>query len=123
MFSPYAEPYLVNSDIGKIHVPLMYQGGTTDLMVTPAVKRPGGAYDSSNPPKYFLEIQKAGHMAWSNTVCKGYSTVSVCLASDDMARVIDAYGIAFFDRYLKSRQRPVVLTQKDPSLSEYRYQE
>jgi len=101
----------------------MFQGGSTDLFVTPALKRAGGAYDRSNPPKYFLEIERANHMAWSNTVCKGCGTVSGCLSLNDNARVIDAYGIALFDRFLKNNQRPEVLTRKDPLLTEYRYQE
>jgi hypothetical protein len=121
MLSPYIQPYLDNSDIGKINVPVMYQGGTADPGITPSVQRPGGAYDRSNPPKYFLDIRQASHGDWSNLVCRGYDSVSACLASDDKVRVIDAYGIAFFDRYLKE-ENPGVLTQQDPGLSEYRNQ-
>jgi predicted dienelactone hydrolase len=121
MLSPYVQPYLENSDIGKIHVPVMYQGGTADLGITPSVQRQGGAYDISNPPKYFLDIRQASHMDWSNLVCRGYDSVSACLAADGKARIIDAYGIAFFDLYLKGENLGV-LAQQDPDLSEYRYQ-
>lgn len=123
LFSPYTDPYLVNPDPGKINVPVMYQGGTADVLITPSIKKAGGAYDRSNPPKYFLEIRQAGHMAWSNTVCKGYDTASQRLASENRGRVIDAYGIAFLDRYLNNTSRTGTLAEKDPAVSDYRYQE
>ena len=123
MLSPYVQPYLDKGDIVKINIPVMYQGGTADLGITPWVQRPGGAYERSNPPKYFIDINQASHMDWSNLVCRGYDSVSECLASKDKARVIDAYGIAFFDRYLKEGQDNGILRQKDHMLAEYRYQE
>jgi predicted dienelactone hydrolase len=122
MFAPFVQPYLENSDIGKIDIPVMYQGGTLDPKDTTSMQRPGGAYDSSNPPKYFLNIRNAWHMDWTFLVCSGYSSVPECIKTDDKARIIDAYGIAFFDRYLKG-EHPDVLTQQDPGLAEYRYQE
>jgi predicted dienelactone hydrolase len=122
MLSPYIEPYIENNDIGKVDIPVMYQGGTWDRRSTPLMMSPGGAYDVSNPPKYFLDIRQASHMDWSNFVCSGYDSVPACIALGDKARIIDEYGIAFFDRYLKG-EHPSVLTQQDPGLAEYRYQE
>lgn len=87
-FSPHCSPYIAKGDLGHMNVPVMYQGGSVDLGETPMVKRAGGAYDLSSAPKYFVEFDGAGHLAWTD-LNKRYQ------------EVIDAYSVAFFDRYLK----------------------
>jgi predicted dienelactone hydrolase len=86
--SPHCSPYIAKGDLGHLNVPVMYQGGSIDLGETPVVKRAGGAYDLSSAPKYFVELEGAGHLAWTD-MNKRYQ------------EVIDAYSVAFFDRYLK----------------------
>jgi len=88
VMSPYAAPYLARGDLAGMHVPVMYQGGTLDWGVTPLVRKPGGAYDLSASPKYYVELSRAGHLAWTNFVPMFHNT-------------IDDYAIAFFDRYVK----------------------
>ncbi len=86
--SPYCAPFITKGDLGHLDVPVMYQGGTLDLGITPDVRRKGGAYDLTSTPKYFVELRGAGHLAWTD-INKLYH-----------AR-INEYSVAFFDRYLK----------------------
>ncbi len=86
--SPYCAPFIMKGDLGHLDVPVMYQGGTLDIGITPSVRRPGGAYDLTSAPKYFLDLAGAGHFAWTN-LDKSYQSL------------INDYAVAFFDRYLK----------------------
>lgn len=58
--SPYASPYVAKGDLHHLDVPVMYQGGTRDLGVTPTVRRLNGAYDLSSAPKFYVEFDGAG---------------------------------------------------------------
>jgi len=91
--SPYCAPFIMKGDLGHLDVPVMYQGGTLDIGITPSVRRPGGAYDLTSAPKYFLDLAGAGHFAWTN-LDKSYQSL------------INDYAIAFFDRYLKGTISP-----------------
>ena len=75
----------------------MYQGGTLDMGITPFVAKANGVYDQTRPPKYYIELDGAGHMAWTD------------LLSTYHAAILD-YTVAFFDRYLKSKPFPQALT-------------
>lgn len=86
--SPYCAPFIAKGNLGHLDVPIMYQGGTLDFGITPSVGRPGGAYDLTSPPKYFIELAGAGHFAWTNL-------------NESYQSVINNYSLAFFDRYLK----------------------
>jgi predicted dienelactone hydrolase len=88
--SPFSSPFLSKGGLAQITAPVMYQGGTRDLGVTPMIKRKDGAYDKTHAPKYFVEFEAAGHFAWTN-VNKIYQ------------EVIGTYSVAFFDRYLKGQ--------------------
>ena len=89
--SPYSSPYLSKKQLSNLNIPVMYQGGTRDSGITPTVKKSGGAYDQSSTPKYYVELDGAGHFAWTN-VNRSYVSS------------IDAYSVAFFDAYLKGRK-------------------
>jgi predicted dienelactone hydrolase len=89
--SPYSSPYLSKEQLGNLNIPVMYQGGTRDSGITPTVKKSGGAYDQSVKPKYYIELDGAGHLAWTNLNRMHVSS-------------IDAYSVAFFDAYLKGRK-------------------
>jgi predicted dienelactone hydrolase len=91
--SPHCSPFLLKGDLGHMDVPVMYQGGTADLGETPVVAREGGVYDQSSNSKYFVELDGAGHFAWTD-LNKRYQ------------EVIDAYSVAFFNRYLKEQTAP-----------------
>jgi predicted dienelactone hydrolase len=91
--APYTSPYVDKGDLEHMNVPVMYQGGTRDLGVTPTVRRMNGAYDHSSAPKYYVEFDGAGHFAWTNL-------------NSEYHDAIDAYTIAFLDRYIKGQTNP-----------------
>jgi predicted dienelactone hydrolase len=91
--SPYCAPYVAKRTLANLKVPVMYQGGTEDYGTTNVVKHQNGAYAQSSVPKYFVELNDAGHYAWTNR--------------DKKARPhIKRYSVAFFDRYLKGQNDP-----------------
>ena len=93
--SPFCTPFFKKGDLGHLGVPVMYQGGTADFAVTPTVARPGGGYDLTSAPKFFVEFSMAGHLAFTDAISTRH---------DPMER----FALAFFDRYLKG------LTDPDP---------
>jgi predicted dienelactone hydrolase len=86
--SPYCSPFLGRARLKDVSVPVMYQGGTRDFGITPTVKKTQGAFDQSRAPKFYVELDGAGHFAWTDLNRAYVST-------------IDAYSVAFFDAYLK----------------------
>ena len=95
--SPYCSPYVDKGDLSHLNAPVMYQGGTRDMGVTPTVRRLNGAYHRSSSPKYYVEFKGAGHFAWTN-LNKNYQ------------QIINSYSVAFFNRYLKGMTSPDPLT-------------
>jgi predicted dienelactone hydrolase len=91
--SPYCVPFVMKGDLSHLGVPIIYQGGTLDIGITPSVRRPGGAYDLTSAPKYFLDLAGAGHFAWTN-LNRSYQAL------------INDYALAFFDLYLKGTTSP-----------------
>ena len=122
LLSPYVAPFLSKGTLGSVHIPVMYQGGTRDFGITPTIKKKGGAYDSSNAPKFFEELEAAGHFDWTNKICFPYGSVQACNLESSMARTINEYGIAFFDHYLKGKNEPI-LDHSNTELAEYRHDE
>jgi predicted dienelactone hydrolase len=116
--SPYVMPFQVQETLGNVRVPLMYQGGTLDVGITPFLAGPNGAYRRANPPAFFLVLKDAGHFAWVN--CGNARTTASCLATQENFRLIDDYGIAFFDTYLKHRRAPL-LARKSRELAEFMF--
>jgi predicted dienelactone hydrolase len=107
-FSPFVEPFLAHARLRALRVPVMYQGGTLDFTITPSVAREVGAYAQSPAPKYFVDLSGASHLAWTNWLCKDEDAVAACLADTPNARLIDAYAIAFLDRYVKGLPAPLL---------------
>ena len=85
--SPYCAPFADHGDLAHLGVPTMYQGGTRDVGITPFIKRPGGCYDKTAAPAYFVELSRAGHLAWTD------------LRPEHQDRIV-AYALAFFDKYV-----------------------
>lgn len=86
--SPYATPFMTRHTLGGLKAPVMYQGGTRDVGVTPAIVRPGGAYDQSPSPKYLVKFTFAGHLAWTDV-------------QQNRHKAVTAYALAFFDHHVK----------------------
>lgn len=106
--SPYAQPFVVRRDLSGIAAPVMYQGGTRDFGITPAIDKSGGAYALSPAPKYLVEFDGAGHLAWTDIGL--------------MARrpIVD-YSLAFLDRYVKGGAAAPILTQAAPEVAKLVY--
>lgn len=117
-FSPYVLPFEVRKTLAGIHLPLMYQGGTLDVGITPFLIRPGGAYWEANPPVYFVNLRRAGHFAWAN--CGPAHNTETCLEMHPNARLINEYGIAFFNHYLKHLPEPI-LEKSNPAVAAYKF--
>jgi len=86
--SPYCAPFVQQDTLKNIRVPVMYQGGTRDLGITPTVIKGGAAFDKTPSPTYFMELDGAGHFAWTDLNLRWKDSV-------------DYYTEAFFDRYLR----------------------
>jgi pimeloyl-ACP methyl ester carboxylesterase len=108
--SPYVEPYLTRGTFKLLGAPVMYQGGTRDIPLTPPLRRPGGAYDQSPPPKFYFEFEGAGHLAWQDN-------------GDPSTRdPIFAVSLAFLDHYVKGLPPAPELTYKSGSVALFRYE-
>ncbi len=118
-FAPYVAPLLINQRLTLVNVGVMYQTAQFDVLVPPA--QVAGAYTISNPPRFFLELVGGSHYEWTNLVCLGTGTIRNCLQSKSNAALIDAYGIAFFDQYLKGSTQPLI-TGTGPGLAAYEKQ-
>lgn len=121
LLSPYVDPFRVQNRLPAVTVPKMFQGGTLDLGITPSIARQGGVYDQSLPEKFFLELRRAGHFEWTNSVCAGSATVAQCVGQPGNADLIVSFAIAFLDRQLKSQTSRALLTG-NPRLADYRRQ-
>lgn len=102
--SPYASPFIKHETLHALGAPVMYQGGTRDVGITPFLIRSGGAYDQTPAPKYFVEFDGAGHFAWTDL-------------RTTYQQEIEDYSRAFLDRYLKGTPFPANLEQPHPGVT------
>ncbi|HLX43060.1 MAG TPA: hypothetical protein VKR43_06485 [Bryobacteraceae bacterium] len=117
LLSPYVEPFEAQNTVGKIGVPVMYQGGTLDFGITPKL---AGVYDQTPSPKFFAELRKAGHFAWTNLACSKAGNVGNCLSTVPNAALIDQYGVAFFDSTVLREAEPLLIGS-GAGLADYRH--
>lgn len=104
--SPYCSPFIKKETLGKLDVPVMYQGGTRDFGITPSVRRDGGAFDLTSAPVYYIEFNEATHFAWTDLKA-------------DYQNSINYYSLAFLNKHLK-RGNATDITKKLPDVSELR---
>jgi hypothetical protein len=107
--SPYDQPFIVHETLGGLAAPVMYQGGTLDLGITPSIEKPDGGYDESPAPKYFVDFYGAGHLAWAD--------VGASAPKDG----ITAYALAFLDHTVKGDAAAKLLTSPRPGVFLLRY--
>jgi predicted dienelactone hydrolase len=106
--SPYTEPYLVHGTLGGVSAPVMYQGGTLDFGITPSLRKSGGVYDASPTPKYFVDFERAGHLAWTDLRSTHHDAIT-------------NYAIAFLDEYVRGIPAGNVLITKTAGVAVLRY--
>jgi dienelactone hydrolase len=116
LFAPYAAPFVVQRRLGSVNVPVMYQAADRDLLTTASSVR--AAYARSNSPKYYAQLRGGTHFEWTNLLCIGTSTTSQCLKGRPNARLINTYGIAFLNSYLK-RQTEALQRLDGAGLDQY----
>ncbi|HLK10690.1 MAG TPA: hypothetical protein VKW76_04880, partial [Candidatus Binatia bacterium] len=104
--SPYAQPFLAGGGLAGLKVPVMYQGGTRDIGITPGVRKNAGAFDRTGGPKYYVEFEGTGHLGWTDLV-DGHHDLMV------------RYALAFFDHVLRDRPE-ATLEEKLPGVSDLR---
>jgi predicted dienelactone hydrolase len=102
--SPYSAPFVNKETLSGLAAPVMYQGGTRDFGITPYINKGNGAYPQSPAPKYYVEFEGAGHLAWTD------------LNPKYQAAIID-YSRAFLDRYLRGTPFPPALAQPHEGVS------
>jgi pimeloyl-ACP methyl ester carboxylesterase len=107
--SPYSQPFIVHGTLHGLAVPVMYQGGTRDFGITPAIEKTQGAYDQSPEPKYLVVINKAGHFAWTN------------IGRAVFRKPIVDYSLAFMNRYVKGNPAEPLLSQEGLGISVLRH--
>jgi predicted dienelactone hydrolase len=107
--SPYAQPFQTHHTLDGLSSPVMYQGGTRDIGITPWVQKGDGAYAQSPSPKYFVEFENAGHFAWTNLQTTSHQSIV-------------AYSVAFLNHYVKGDPADAGLTQARPDVAQLRYE-
>ena len=102
--SPYTRPFARTRGIGKLKVPVMFQGGTADVVFTPFL---AGAYKDAHAPKAYVEFRSASHFAWTDSGPGG----------PEMRDAMAAWAIAFLDRHVKGRTDAAFPDPKSPGLA------
>ena len=117
--SPYVMPFQVQERLGNVRVPLMYQGGTLDVGITPFLDRRQRGLSQGEPAGV---LPRAARMPATSPGSIAATPAPPRRASRPRRtfRLIDDYGIAFFDSYLKHRRAPL-LTRKRPELAEFMF--
>lgn len=86
--SPYCQPFLSHGDLGAIGVPVLYEGGTIDMIGTPHLTREGGCYDSTGSPAELVVFRGAGHLSWTGLMHRGRLRAAIL---DRTRAFLDAY--------------------------------
>jgi len=116
LLSPYILPYLDRGHLEEVDVPVMMQGATLDLGITPSLP---ALYEKLRSPKYLVVLRKQTHLAWLNMICRGRTTADA-VREEPNARLIAQYSVAFFDHHLQGGGNGL-LTRPNPALASYRY--
>jgi pimeloyl-ACP methyl ester carboxylesterase len=87
--APYCEPFLLSGgNLGGIGVPVMYQGGTRDPLISASMTRTGGCLAKTAGPAMYVEFTNATHMAWT-------------VFGTAFHQLILRYTLGFVDKYVK----------------------
>ena len=111
LLAPYILPYLERMGPASSSPPIMIQGGTWDLGVTPFLRR---FYDQIESTKYYLILRRAGHFAWTD-LNRGERSTTEALEGGIPSRIV-RYSTAFFDRHLRGVEREEVTGDRDEAL-------
>ncbi len=104
--SPFISPYMIKRGLKGIGIPVMYQGGTKDVPITPELRRRGGGYDQTRAPKYFLEFKGAGHFSFTELE-RGYQDI------------IRRTALDFMNKYVKGDAGVTIDEAKNPQVATF----
>jgi predicted dienelactone hydrolase len=104
--SPYIAPLLAIDRLEGVRVPVMYQTGTRDIAIAPALLDQGG-YERTAGRKYLVVLQGAGHFAWTEL-------------NPEFQDTIGKYAVAFFDQELRGLDAPLLRGKAFGQVSDYR---
>lgn len=111
LLSPYILPYFHNGRVEKVEVPIMFQGGTLDIGITPFLK---GLYEKLGCAKYYLILKGVDHFGWTDFNSAGRTTTEAL--EEGFPKLIADYGVAFFDQHLRGEDRQAALPEKEEDL-------
>jgi dienelactone hydrolase len=97
--SPFVEPFIRHGALDRIDSAVMYQGGTSDLSFTPPLHRPGGAYDKTPAPVFYVELHQAAHLAWTDLLPRVHDPISHYALAFFGARFRGAAETPLHERY------------------------
>lgn len=119
LMAPFMTPYWTRRQVAAVSVPKLYEGGSNDLPSF-LLRVPFGVYDSSAANKTLMEINAAGHLAWTNTACGASRTIKDCLNSLPTTKlVVDSLG-DFLANSLEGAAPSSLLTNGSPLLSVFK---
>lgn len=116
VFSPFAQPYAVNGKLNSVSIPVMLQGGTLDIPITPMLP---AVYDKLGGPKAFLVLKNETHFGWTNFVSLGKTTKETVTSGDP--ELMLRYSIAYLDQHLLKSNQAKALEAQDPALESYQF--
>ena len=119
LMAPYMTPYWTRSQVAAVSIPKLYEGGSNDLPSV-LVRVPYGIYDASAANKTLLEINGAGHLAWTNTVCGTSRSITDCLRAAPTAQLVVDSLTDFLQFSLEGSAPSSLLTSGSPLLSVFK---
>lgn len=111
LLSPYVAPLRERERL-DVRAPVMLQGGTFDIGVTPLLP---GLYARLAAPKYYAVLRAENHFGWTNLACLGRTTIA-CAGSGNPREIVSLTR-AFLDRHL--RDRPAKRLNRRGNLASY----
>lgn len=119
LMAPYLTPYWTRSQVAAVSVPKLYEGGSNDLPSV-LVRVPFGIYDASAANKTLIEINGAGHIAWTNSVCGSARSIDECLRATPTAQFVVDSLTDFLRFSLEGSVPSSILTSGSPLLSVFK---
>ncbi len=117
LLSPYAHPFISQGDASNVSIPVMLQGGTLDVGITPFLMP---VYRKLSGPKVLLVLKNETHFGWTNLISLGKTTKD-CV-TDGNAELMTNYTIDFFDQHLLGIDRSAVLEKGNSRLESYHFE-
>ncbi|HZN32459.1 MAG TPA: alpha/beta fold hydrolase [Pirellulaceae bacterium] len=116
--SPYSLPYVKSGkdNVKAINIPIMFQGGTLDIGVTPFLPP---LYDQLAAPKYLLTLKNENHFGWTNFA--SFTKTTTDTVQQGNPQLITDYTVAFFDHHLRRLPAAELLTKENERLEAFKY--